>query len=233
MNKLLMMLIFLSFPCLAQTRVAVIDTGLDLNDSRYKPFLCDSGHKDFTKTGIKDTVGHGTAIVSLILKNTNSKDFCLIIIKAFLTSDQPKLNYRYNILAFEYLQELKPDIVNLSGGGTALNNDLATIKLLKSTHFIVAAGNDDKDISKVKESGFYPASYNQPNMSIVGALGQDGNKLKMSSYGFPNMNWVIGERILVDTPTPNISWYFTGTSVSTAIYTAQYINGLDHNEKSH
>ena len=33
---------------LSKTKVAVIDTGLNINSPKYQPYLCKSGHKDFT-----------------------------------------------------------------------------------------------------------------------------------------------------------------------------------------
>jgi hypothetical protein len=48
-------------------RVAVIDTGLNLKDSRFT-HLCKDGHYDLSDTSIEDTEGHGTHIASLIQK---------------------------------------------------------------------------------------------------------------------------------------------------------------------
>ena len=75
-----------------QLKVAVIDTGLNFQDDRFNRHLCRSGHKDFTDSGLNDTNGHGSTVVSLIEKYARNANYCFLIYKFYLNSNSGSVN---------------------------------------------------------------------------------------------------------------------------------------------
>lgn len=148
-------------------RVAVIDTGFNMNDNwdkvlknnklgLRKPKLCRTGHKDFTGTGLQDRVGHGTHIAGLIAKEAKNADYCLIILKIYSLAHMNGLGAVLSHKAFDYANRLGVDIINFStnGEGLILPEYRAIKKVLDSgILLVVAAGNDgykiDWHVSKV------------------------------------------------------------------------------------
>jgi subtilisin family serine protease len=168
-------------------RVAVIDTGLDIKSEYYKPFLCPSGHKDFTGTGIQDDDGHGTYVANLIVTNSHTDNFCLVIYK-FYTN---KIKRSWNRALMEALQDAskqKIKLVNLSLSGAGYMEDEDDFfSNNRDITFITAAGNDGVDI---KEDPRYPASYDYPNIWVVGALDRhSGERHEVSNYGYRVRFW--------------------------------------------
>ena len=80
--------LFLASQVQAQTlRIGIVDSGLNLSDTRLNGHLCSSGTIDFTGEGIADTDGHGTAMVGLIeSNNAREGDYCLVIYKYYSRS---------------------------------------------------------------------------------------------------------------------------------------------------
>ena len=74
--------LFVSIIANAENRVAVIDTGINVNDKN-RPYLCQSGHEDFTGFGLQDEEGHGTKVVEYIIDNAKTKNFCIVVLKFF------------------------------------------------------------------------------------------------------------------------------------------------------
>lgn len=168
-------------------RVAVIDTGLDIKSDYYKPFLCKDGHKDFTGMGIQDDDGHGTKVVDLIVRNSNSNNFCLVIYKFFTR----KLEFNSNEALISALKEIKTQripVANLSLSGAGyIGEEEEEFAKNKFTIFVVAAGNDGVNLD---DSPRYPASYEFTNVWAVGALDKYTNqKLKISNYGKRVRHW--------------------------------------------
>lgn len=195
--------------------VAVIDTGLDLQDQRFSDILCKTGHRDFTGTGIKDNHGHGTHVVGLIKKYAKSVNYCVVILKFSngKTGD--------HIPAMRYLFKLHPAVVNLSLQGGGFNEDeYITIKSLPNTKFIVAAGNGNIDLTKKK---IYPAIYGstEKNVITVGGLGENAEKYSLSNYG-PFLKWEAAENIVSTCPNQT-KCTKSGTSMATAIHTGKYV----------
>ena len=171
---------------LSKTKVAVIDTGLNINSPKYQPYLCKSGHKDFTFSSLNDTNGHGTTVVDLIIENAKDKDFCLVIYK-FYKDNAGYKNIIFYAAALEEVNKTKPDIVNMSLAGPEENEIEKTIlKQNVKTLFVVAAGNDNVNIGVDKR---FPASYDFNNMIVVGAKDKNGVKLRTSNYGTPVDVW--------------------------------------------
>lgn len=206
-------------------QIAIMDTGLDVNDMRFKDHIC--GAFDFTGTGTQDNIGHGTHVAGLIMQYAKDKDYCFIIMKVFNEITTPGDTSRKNLYnAYSKLREIQPDIVNFSGGGNSdVENEEDTISYLSDTKFFVAAGNDNKDI-RSPEGAFFPASFKFPNLTPVGSIGYDGRRSPFSNFG-EGVAWELGE--FVDSFVPfNIDSsghrVYSGTSMATAIYTGKYVN---------
>lgn len=206
-------------------KVALFDTGLDINDSRFSSHVC--GAYDFTNSGTtEDQMGHGTHIAGLIMKYAGNKNYCFVVMKVF-NSDTQTFEQANKAIgeAYKTLQEIKPAIVNFSGGGNSpVDNEEYTISILQNTRFIVAAGNHNEDIRTL--SGiFYPASFNYSNITSVGALGMDGKKMGLSNFG-RGVFFQPGELIDSTVPysiNPEGHAVMSGTSMATAIETGKFI----------
>lgn len=162
-------------------RVAIIDTGLDIKSEYYKPFLCKSGHRDFTGTGLKDNDGHGSYVANLVIRNAHTNHFCLVIYK-FYTA---KIKQSWNQSLLQALKEAskqKIKLVNLSVSGEGyLKEEDDYFSSNRDITFVTAAGNDDVNLD---EDPRYPASYDYPNILVVGALDKySGKKNEVSNYG--------------------------------------------------
>ena len=218
------MLLFLLFNislASAQTRVAVLDSGLDLSDTRFKNILCHEYHYDFTKEGLFDRIGHGTHIVGLIQQYAKNSNYCLIIIKYARNTGSNKPAY---LLALKRAIELKVDIVNLSGGGVGLlKEEMNLIKNNPKIKFIVCAGNEHEDIT---ENKYYPASYGFKNIITVGSIDNIGRISMTSNYGSLVDVWEVGENVISTLPGYRMGM-MSGTSMSTAIHTGKYIRNLN------
>ena len=84
MKYLFLLTLLFTLTAQAKTlRVAIVDTGLDLSDERFSEHLCPEGHKDFSASGIKDTVGHGTFIAGLIQKYAGKGNYCFLVYKYY------------------------------------------------------------------------------------------------------------------------------------------------------
>lgn len=222
MKKLL--LLFLPLVCQAQTKIALIDTGLDLTNEHYSSFLCtDDTHKDFTGEGIEDYVGHGTAVTYLLTKNILSSDYCLRIYKYY--QEENKNNQENYLKALKKAIEDAPDFINISGGGQNFIQDeyklIADHPLIK---FVVAAGNEGKELSSVDEC-FFPACLSSIllNVITVGALDSPTTAWKMSNYGPLVMAWEPGVNILV-MDVHNNKTRLTGTSMAAPVHLARIVN---------
>lgn len=202
-----------------------MDSGLDITDQRFTPYLCKRGHKDFTGEGLTDYNGHGSHIAGIITSNTTKNNYCLVIVKVFMKDGMN--SYRAEQLALDYIKAIAPDYVNYSGGGnTPMEKEGKTIKFLKDTKFVVAAGNDGKNIGDGKNN-YYPASFNYPNLIVVGNLKNPTTRHKTSNYGKFDMVWELGTNIVSTVPF-HISITgmaaMTGTSMASPRHIARMLN---------
>lgn len=221
-------------------RVAVIDTGLDITDPRFKSHLCSTGHKDFTGEGIQDTNGHGSHVVGSIIRNAGDKGYCLLIYKFYSDHAKPDANRgSYELALLEAAANAK--VVNYSGGGPKASMiERLTIEHQPNVIFVAAAGNDSDNTS---EKAYYPASYPFPNVVSVGSLhsfsteGCDedsvvrvnpyltGCRADSSNYGPMVKAWEIGEGV-VSTCLEGKTCTMSGTSMATAIHTGRLVKEL-------
>jgi subtilisin family serine protease len=198
--------------------IAVIDSGLQ-PDPYFQPYLCLTGHKDFTNTGLNDYIWHGTAIAKLITYGMNPKTQCLLIVKYY---DPLGSNLENLLKAFEHVLTFNNvKYLNFSGGGTVYDEkeDILIAKLLnKGIKVIVAGGNEGMNFDK-DGCQYFPActNKNHPNMYPIGNCDKNGIYASSSNYGGPIKHCRDGYRIKID------GKYISGTSVSTAIVTSELI----------
>lgn len=222
MSKLLFSLILLTNICYAkcrQERVAVVDTGIYVDDPRYSGLLCKGHNWDFVinKPLTSDLVGHGTAITNLIMDNAKNANYCLLEYDYYTYDGWHNLSNE--IRSIKLAIKDGATIVNISGGGDSFyKEECDVIRKAKNTLFVLAAGNNGRNID-IK--GFYPACCNSKNIIVVGAFDRYGRKTLKSNYGKKVTAWELGEGYVV-LPNNNIE-YETGTSLSTAIHTGKLV----------
>lgn len=173
MKIIILLTILFSFDVYATVRVAVIDTGINITKAPNVK-LCNTDHKDFSASSIVDTNGHGTNVSEIIAKNNKDNDYCIYAIKFYSENTDTLKAFVQSLV---YVNTLKVDIVNLSVSGSGFSKlESILIKQLldKGVKVVVAAGNDNKDISK--KCDVYPACYDD-RIYII------GNKSNKSNYG--------------------------------------------------
>lgn len=208
--RLIIPLIVLLFfvKCFAIT-VLEIDTGVDKSHERIA--------RHIKNTNIEiDANGHGTHIAGLILANT-CKEVELVSCKWYEV-----LNGDFNkyLNCLKEAIKLKPDIINISSGGTNYNKE--EFKLLTKLSdlnviIVVAAGNNGKNLL-MSGNDYYPAKYDIKNIIPVGNLDIDGQINITSNYGLTKEVYEMGTQILSTLPKENYG-IMSGTSMSAAIRT--------------
>lgn len=193
-------------------RVAVVDTGLDLKDPRFTSHLCPDGHRDFTGTGLVDTMEHGTHVAGLIQQYAGTANYCLVIIKVIDDTQSDKVRDKAIIEGLDYAGSLT-QAVNVSLAGQEFNQgEYDAIKGHPKTLYVAAAGNDH---ARTME---YPCAYPVPNVTCVGSstgnYSNFGPWVKYKEPGTDVLSTLPGGRYGVK----------SGTSMSTAIFTGKLIN---------
>lgn len=187
-------------------RIAIVDTGLDLTDPRFKDVLCSHWHLDLTGTGIKDKHGHGTHVAGLIKEYAGIGNYCFIIVKYY--DEKDLVNSTTNqIEALKYLSRINVDFINLSTTGT--QEDFIEFTIIRDMRaiLITAAGNDGVNLRKHPH---YPCNYDLPNVICVGNTNSAN-----SDFGLHKLVWEYGTDI--DSTLPKGHGKLSGTSMSTAI----------------
>jgi subtilisin family serine protease len=214
-----------------QLKIAIVDTGLDINDPRFAGHICPSGHKDFTETSLEDTLGHGTFVAGLIKKNAGNSNYCLLIYKYYVDSAPGSVNVRRELAALREAISNGADIVNFSGGGPIFNEEESLlIKYHPEVTFVVAAGNEGKSLD-ISGNEYYPASYFYPNEIVVGSVNSKGKRSSFSNYGKNVEVKELGEGVVSYVPNNRIATW-EGTSFSTAIHTGKLIRKMLHAKQS-
>lgn len=223
--------LLLSVAAQAQLKVAVVDSGLSLTDERFKDVLCESGHWDFyhNEVPVKDELGHGTHVAGTIKKYAGNSDYCLVILSYYNAKATSKQNVTNSSRALQRAVEIGASIVNYSAGGPTFNElESLVIRDNPKVTFVVAAGNDNKNLDN-KDYSYFPASYEYKNIIVVGALQSWAFteiakpwKLGSSNYGNKVTVWEAGENIKAE--LPDYQWGFkSGSSMATAIATGKLI----------
>lgn len=225
--KFLLTLLLFSTYCLAgqkTIKIALVDTGLDLKDTRFSKHVCSSGHKDFTGTGLKDTQGHGTHVAGIIQKNAGDGNYCFLIYKYFTPFSDGRENLELEIKAFKQAIQDGADIVNFSAGGPKMDEDERSLILNNpQVRFVVAAGNENTDLDN--DDYYYPACYGFKNIFSVGSLAQDKTRSKSSNYGKIIKFWEVGEKVYSTLPDGKYG-YLTGTSQAAAVFSGKLIKRM-------
>lgn len=234
MKLLLLLSILLSFlvstnayseRCSRPDRVAIIDTGLDIDDPRFSSLLCKDGHHwDFVENKpLKiDGHGHGTHIAGLIKQYAGNANYCLLIYRYFSAYDFKDGNLRNEIMAIDKAVADRATIINISGGGLYRSDiECNTIKEAKNVRFVTAAGNEGSNIDP--PNGYYPASCGSSNITIVGSTNRFGLKMPSSNYGTTVTEWELGLNVESTLPKGRTG-EMSGTSMATAIATGKAVS---------
>jgi hypothetical protein len=193
-------------------KIAVIDTGIDFDNREIRPYLCSIGHRDFTKEGLKDNIGHGSNVSEIISRNLDPNKYCILILKYHTFETWG--NLKREVEAFKYSIEQNVKYINLSSGGRDKDQkELEVIKQAtdKGIKVIVAAGNDSCDLSK--NCNFFPACYSlNNNFYVIGNCGS-----KTSNFNGPVKQCEDGNNVCA------AGFCMSGTSQATAIFTNKLI----------
>jgi subtilisin family serine protease len=212
--------------CPKKIKVAVLDTGLDLNDPRFNGILCPTGHKSFVPgKNVSDYHGHGTHVSGIIKKFAGNANYCLLIYKYYSESASSWDNLHHEIQALNEAIRNGAKIVNLSGGGPEFAEDeYLVIKNNPSVTFVVAAGNEHQNLN-IPTNSYYPASYGLKNVIVVGNVDRNNRRTDSSNYGSLVQKWEMGDNVKSYLPG-NRMGYMTGTSQSTAVFSGKLVDSL-------
>lgn len=205
-------------------KVAIIDTGLNLNDKRFANKLCPGEkHWNFVhnNNNLKDEDGHGTHIAGLITKYAGNVNYCLLIYRYYDEAAPGRLNMRNSVSALIKAIGDGADIVNMSYYGVDFSEvEYNIMRNNPKVTFVTCAGNDGKILAG--ETCVYPACYRLPNVVVVGS--KHGGKLaETSNWGGKVNAWEDGTGAYSTLPGGE-EGYMSGTSMSTAIHTGKLVN---------
>lgn len=228
---MLMFIISLITATQAQTRVGVIDSGLDLNDPRFESVLCkDGNHRDFSGHGINDSNGHGTHVVGLIAKYAKKANYCVVIYKYYHSGWSTPPEAFAEALDFALNDNI--DILNISGGGTKFHiEEYESIKAHPEVKIFAAAGNEGEDFATTP---YFPAAYPLDNIYAIGNGKDKDSKASTSGYGGRIRYWEDGQLAESTFPLWKCGFYdrpkgkdcrvkLSGSSMSAAIFTGKWL----------
>jgi subtilisin family serine protease len=188
--------------------VAVLDTGIDRfsNDK-----LCKSGHKSFVKDDsdpLMDHYGHGTHIAGLIRKEAGLLNYCIVSVKYWSSGATPTQNADALLNALRFVNNIKVDFINISGGGP-VPDEGEKVEILKALNrgakVVLAAGNEGNNLDK--NCNFFPACYDS-RIIVVGNL----KSIKIPSWINKNT-----PRMIEDTIWPGgVTKFSDGTALARA-----------------
>lgn len=172
-----------------RVKIAIIDTGMPENGLE-SPYFCDSGHKDFSGTGIIDRHGHGTMVANSIAKHIDPVTHCIVALK-WIDWDRETVDATRKInriaAAVSHATAINAKYINMSLYGPSSDSDekqAIETALARGIVVAVAAGNDGHDLSKMCDA--YPACYAFKNKNfIVVANYLDWQRIWNSNYGGP------------------------------------------------
>lgn len=186
-------------------KIAVMDTGLNFKDKYFKPYLCSSGHRDFTNSSLIDNMNHGTPVAYLITKKMNKDKYCLVIIKAYNTDFH---GIKPFVDSLKYINDNNFKYVNISLTGPQKDINEKTLIEISKSKFFVAAGNDSKSYLES-----FPGGYNLDNVTVVGNWDCHSDKANKSSNFGDKVKFECGTDVLARTNKKTFK-YMTGSSFS-------------------
>ncbi len=190
-------------------KIAVIDSGVEINHDFLKGRVVDSGVDVINNSGTaNDDRGHGTHVAGIIVSNTLS-NVSVHAYKALNSSGSGTVSQIS--LAIDAAIEDEVDIINLSMSMKGSSNALrSSVKKAYNAGIavIVAAGNNRSDLTY---SSYSPASFDE--CITVMSCSNTRNILDTSNYGTPCDYAAPGENIL-STYINNTFKLSTGTSMA-------------------
>lgn len=222
------------------TKVAVLDTGVDINHADLNPYLCKNSGEiannniDDDGDGYRDNVygydflngdgnpqddnGHGTHVAGIIGVAGNDptgagsygKKICVMPLK-FLGPDGSG-SVSGAVEAINYAIAKGAQVLNHSWGGSVQSE--ALYQAIKDSYahnmLHVAAAGN---MGRNNDSGpVYPASYELPNIISVGASTPDDRKWSSSNYGARSVHLYAPGSFIFSTYIGNMYAWLSGTS---------------------
>ncbi|NBP13541.1 hypothetical protein EBU95_03965 [bacterium] len=205
-------------------KIAVIDSGIDLNNEKLKPYICNVGSYDFTGEGLQDTHGHGSNVSWLIVKDLSPKEYCVMALKYYASRSNPN-GLEWEVKALSRAVEFGAVLINFSGGGLYSSSSESMVifqALSKGIKVVVAAGNEGNDLSK--NCNYFPAcAVKDKNFYVVGSVYENGQRVPSSNYNGPVSNWEIG--YMQEGPDGR---KMTGTSQATAVFSGKLLKNMEN-----
>ena len=208
--KTILMLCCLSSLLFAQetrTKIAIVDTGIDLSRNlALMAFLCHQEQADFTSSTLLDTSGHGTTMAGLITQGLDSSKYCISILKVWDRGG----NACRIVKALNTAMSYNVSYVNISMSGDEYSfseRQVIEAPVAKGVVVTMAAGNEGQNLDR--KCQVFPACYSIKGAYVVGAL-EHGTTAGYSNYGQTVNAWAPGSNQCVN------GWCVSGTSAATA-----------------
>lgn len=191
------------------TSIAVIDTGIDLNNEVLKTYILEQYNVIDGNADVQDECGHGTHIAGIITGLSNNKIMPVKVLNGMGTGKSSDI-----AIGIKWAVDEEAKIINLSLGGTKYDQLLREAIDYAIEHgciVVCASGNT------YGERKIYPACLD--NTISVGAIDKDGNISKFSNRGDSVDIYAIGDVTSFDLNGECIER--SGTSMACAIVSAE------------
>ena len=222
-----------STPANGKVRIAVIDSGADLDHNELKDVLI-SGY-DFVNNDSEpeDDAGHGTKVAGIIgAKGKNSIKACgvawntnieIMPLKFMKNDGSSTTGYTSDAIeAINFSANNGAQIINASWGFNTYSRSLEdAINYAKSRGvlFVCSAGNNSENNDDVAH---YPSNYKIDNIISVAAMNRYGELASFSNYGHYSVHIAAPGSSLTTTALDNtITSYASGTS-----FAAPFVSGI-------
>ena len=192
-------------------KIAVIDSGVDYNNALFKDRIINLGLNLSTsgsQNDIMDDNGHGTAVASIIAKNSNAQ-----IVPIKIANQDGKGTVLNLYLAIKMAIENDVDIINISltASPSSLVTAITKEAIANGVVVVAAAGNQHANVD-----GYTPADVD--GVIAVAATNQDYTPAEYSNYGEKIDYAAVGTDLLVETIDGTV--LMSGTSLSAAYVSA-------------
>ncbi|MEU6996969.1 S8 family serine peptidase [Nonomuraea sp. NPDC046570] len=200
--------------------VAVVDSGIDLTH----PQIRVAGKGDFTRTGHRDCVGHGTAVAGIIAA-LHYKDVLFhgvapgVKLLSLKQTNSERGDVRLLARAIRAAAELDADVINVSAKANDHPDLRAAVEFALSKDVVIVAAAGNKTAEDGTPVRAYPASYE--GVLSVGSATSDGRVADSSNPITP---------VSVLAPGQNLSSTWTGRAYQDGLegtsYAAPYVTGV-------